>query len=191
MSALSRAEVLSRTKDRSWAKRLVVEPNFTCSNDAPTTAASLDFHLGNRFKVFRRRRNVMHNPLSHEITRLGTTHNDESLPMPDAEISTREFFVPFGEHFVVHPGHVVLGTTLEWFRLPVDMMAYVVGRSIWGRRGLLVATATDCATWLGRNDNAGAFEYGGNRPQYLSWGKNRTAFLPSRRTSGGSRRRTN
>src|SRR6185295_20156844 len=33
-------------------------------------------------------------------------------------------------------------TTLEWFRFPYDLMAYVVGRSIWGRRGLLIVTAS-------------------------------------------------
>jgi dCTP deaminase len=57
-------------------------------------------------------------------------------------VATEEFFVSFGDHFVLHPGHLVLGSTLEWFRFPLDVMAYVIGRSIWGRRGLLVATAT-------------------------------------------------
>lgn len=35
----------------------------------------------------------------------------------------------------------MLAQTLEYIRLPSDLMAYVVGRSTWGRLGLIVATA--------------------------------------------------
>jgi dCTP deaminase len=31
---------------------------------------------------------------------------------------------------------------LEFFKLPSDVMAYVIGRSSWGRLGLVIATAT-------------------------------------------------
>jgi dCTP deaminase len=41
----------------------------------------------------------------------------------------------------LHPGHFVLAATLEYLRLPNDLGAYVVGRSSWGRVGLVVATA--------------------------------------------------
>jgi dCTP deaminase len=46
-----------------------------------------------------------------------------------------------GEAFTIHPGQIVLGTTLEWYRFPDDVFADVIGRSIWGRRGLLIVTA--------------------------------------------------
>ena len=49
--------------------------------------------------------------------------------------------VPFGEELWLHPRHFVLAATLEYLRLPDDMSAYVVGRSSWGRLGLIVATA--------------------------------------------------
>jgi dCTP deaminase len=32
--------------------------------------------------------------------------------------------------------------TLEWLRLPEHLCAFVIGRSSWGRDGLIVATAT-------------------------------------------------
>jgi dCTP deaminase len=51
-------------------------------------------------------------------------------------------YVPFGERFVLHPGNFVLAVTLEWLRLPADLAGYVVGKSSWGRRGLIIATAT-------------------------------------------------
>jgi dCTP deaminase len=128
--------------DEAWDKRLIVEPNFQnfhVENSRPSAAASIDFHLGNRFTVFRRRRGVLHHPLNNKTT---NNREGEKKKVEMSDVSTEEFFVSFGDYFVLHPGHLVLGTTLEWFRLPMDLMAYVVGRSIWGRRGLLIATAT-------------------------------------------------
>jgi dCTP deaminase len=51
------------------------------------------------------------------------------------------YYVPFGRPFVLHPQHFVLAVTLEWLRLPNDLAGYVIGRSGWGRRGLIIATA--------------------------------------------------
>jgi dCTP deaminase len=51
-------------------------------------------------------------------------------------------YVPFGNEYVLHPGKFVLCVTLEWIRLPGNLAAYVIGRSSWGRRGLVIATAT-------------------------------------------------
>jgi deoxycytidine triphosphate deaminase len=50
-------------------------------------------------------------------------------------------FVPLGQHFVLHPGQFVLGETLEWVHLPRNLVAFVVGKSTWGRDGLIIATA--------------------------------------------------
>jgi dCTP deaminase len=49
--------------------------------------------------------------------------------------------VPFGEHLWLHPRHFILAATLEYLALPDDLSANVVGRSSWGRLGLIVATA--------------------------------------------------
>jgi dCTP deaminase len=51
-------------------------------------------------------------------------------------------YVPFSTEYVLHPHGFVLGTTLEWLRLPKRLFAYVIGKSSWGRRGLIIATAT-------------------------------------------------
>lgn len=47
-----------------------------------------------------------------------------------------------GDPIVLHPGQLIIGSTLEYFRMPLDVMGYLIGRSSWGRLGLLVATAT-------------------------------------------------
>jgi len=42
---------------------------------------------------------------------------------------------------VLHPNQFVLGGTIEYIKMPLDLMGYLVGRSSWGRMGLIVATA--------------------------------------------------
>ena len=54
----------------------------------------------------------------------------------------REHYVPLGKQIVIHPGQFILGITLEWVRFPTSLAAHVVGKSSWGRRGLIIATAT-------------------------------------------------
>ena len=107
--------------------RLFIEPYFPMDNGEKSTPASIDFHLGNRFVFLRRGR---------------STYNDPITDTKSPEATGTEVFVPFGKVVHLHPGQLVLGSTLEWYRFPPDLMAYVVGRSIWGRRGLLVVTAS-------------------------------------------------
>jgi dCTP deaminase len=125
--ALSRTEILNRMQDGTpWPKRLVIEPFFRAAVKEDDPSASLDFHLGNRFTVLRSTRAADHNPLAED---------------PRKDVAASETFIPMGKEFTLHPGHIVLGTTLEWYRFPPDLLAYVMGRSIWGRRGLVIATA--------------------------------------------------
>jgi dCTP deaminase len=67
---------------------------------------------------------------------------EDSADVPNEAKLTKSYYVPFGEEFILHPRAFVLGVTLEWIRLPADRAAYVVGRSSWGRHGLIIATAT-------------------------------------------------
>lgn len=57
------------------------------------------------------------------------------------EAISREHYVRFNDAFVLHPGHFVIGITLEWLKLPSDLSGYVTGKSSWGRRGLIIETA--------------------------------------------------
>jgi dCTP deaminase len=54
---------------------------------------------------------------------------------------TSKYYVPFTRKYILHPRTFVLGITMEWIRIPGDCAAYVVGKSSWGRRGLIIATA--------------------------------------------------
>jgi dCTP deaminase len=125
---LSRKALLKRMEvETPWPKRLAVEPFLSDFKTGDSISASLDFHLGSRFILLESRRAVQHDPLS-------TT--------PRSDVVGKEIFIRLGEEFSLHPGQVLLGTTLEWFRFPSDLMAYVIGRSIWGRRYLLIVTAS-------------------------------------------------
>lgn len=95
--------------------------------------ASIDVRLGNWFAVARRTRLPK--------VKLGDKTDEELL----VTIGREEVFVPPGGTFLVHPGDFVLGATLEFLALPGDLMAFVEGRSSLGRKGLIVATASQIA----------------------------------------------
>lgn len=54
----------------------------------------------------------------------------------------RRVHVPIGDAFVLHPRQFALGATLEYFKLPANTAADVIGRSRWARVGLVIAMAT-------------------------------------------------
>ncbi|MCD6363677.1 MAG: dCTP deaminase [Synergistetes bacterium] len=89
---------------------------------------SLDVRLGLDFVLFRKRVMGAFDPLGGDAP---------FLPM----LGERVFLEP-GQAFVLHPGDFALSSTLEYIALSDRYMAYVEGRSSWGRLGLVVATAT-------------------------------------------------
>jgi len=89
--------------------------------------ASIDLRLGDSFRVF-------HN---HRATAIDLRDPPSNL--------TEEVVMPDGEAFVIHPGEFCLGRTLEWVRIPDDIVARIEGKSSLGRLGLIVhATAGFC-----------------------------------------------
>ena len=105
---------------------LVITPSPDVSVLESSGSASVDLRLGSWFVSLRQPR---------------MSHLEVDHPQTTAQF-TKTHFVPFGESYFLHPRSFVLGITLEWVRLPRDLAAYVVGRSSWGRRGLIIATAT-------------------------------------------------
>ena len=96
-------------------------------------AASLDVHLGHWFVVARRTR----------LSRIRIAEPQDAKLLKT--VGREEVFVPSEHTFLIHPGDLVLGATLEFIALPADVMAFVEGRSSLGRMGLIVATATQVA----------------------------------------------
>lgn len=93
-------------------------------------SASIDLRLGSWFLILRQARVPIFDIYKAESD------------IPSESKLTKSHYVPFGEHYILHPKTFVLGITLEWIRLPKKFAGYVVGRSSWGRHGLIIATAT-------------------------------------------------
>jgi dCTP deaminase len=127
---------------------LVVTPMPDPSEIQSSGAASLDLRLGTWFVTLRQSRVPVlevEEEVRRSAERLSFTPDqkrfvDEFLPSKPSNL-TKSHYVPFGSRFILHPRNFVLAATLEWIRLPKDLAAYVVGRSSWGRRGLIIATA--------------------------------------------------
>ncbi len=109
---------------------LIITPMPDLGELQESGAASVDLRLGCWFSAYRTSRADL----------LDVYDNPDDAPS-EAKL-TKSHYVPFGEGFILHPKEFVLGVTLEWIRLPADRSAYVIGRSSWGRHGLIIATAT-------------------------------------------------
>lgn len=109
------------------SKALVVTPLL---NKAQVGASSIDVRLGNEFLMIRK-------------TRLPSIAlEDRSRIWAELHRYQSRIRIRYGEAVVLHPGQLVLGATLEYLRMPPNVAAYVIGRSSWGRMGLVIATAT-------------------------------------------------
>jgi dCTP deaminase len=111
------------------SERLLIRPQPDLKTLSESGAASIDLRLGSWFVTLYRRRTAL---LDIDPTKTGSWN--------DAKY-TRTNFVPFGGNYILHPRSFVLAATLEWIRMPTNLAAYVIGRSSWGRRGLIIATA--------------------------------------------------
>jgi dCTP deaminase len=94
---------------------------------------SIDVRLGNEFIIIRHTNLPLIDPTSASTIRVEIGQYQEHIR------------VGFGERFVLQPRQLVLGSTLEYIALPPDLTAQVIGRSSWGRLGLIIATATSVA----------------------------------------------
>jgi dCTP deaminase len=50
--------------------------------------------------------------------------------------------IGYKKPFTIHPNSLVLASSMEFISLPENLMCYVIGKSSWGRLGLIIATAT-------------------------------------------------
>jgi dCTP deaminase len=113
------------TERKDLSQRLVVTPLLDFEKQIGP--ASVDLRLGTEFRVLRR------------TDESGLDPGDQ--PQSSVERMTTTVNVEVGDKLWLHPGQFVLGATLEFLRVPPHLAAYVLGRSSWGRVGLLVATA--------------------------------------------------
>lgn len=119
---LQREAILAELDQEDLATRLHISPLL--DRKTQIGPGSVDLRLGSEFIEVSRRQKGVVDPLS-----------GDDAPPSDA------YEVPLGESLVLHPGQFLLGSTLEFLRIPVHLAGQVLGRSSWGRLGLVVATA--------------------------------------------------
>lgn len=128
MPVLTREEIITLMKKKAIRDRLIITPIF--NPEELIDPVSVDVRLGNELIIMKK----------------------ESFPaldiMKKEELSTEieryqeSVRLNFHEEFVLHPNQLIIGSTLEYISLPSKIMCYVVGKSTWGRMGLVIATAT-------------------------------------------------
>lgn len=124
MTILQQEALEAALNNENLDERILVSPLLSDKQIGP---ASIDLRLGTEFLLPRRVFSAGLDPgKSNERT---------------VEARRERLVVPLGESLWLHPQQFVLGSTLEYVRLPNKYAAYVVGRSSWGRLGLIVATA--------------------------------------------------
>ena len=126
MTVLSKEEILRRLFTSNRNEKLVITPLISKSQ---ISAGSVDLRLGTEFIITKRTKYSLLDPAQQNI--------EEEIAQYQEKIH-----VPFREKLILRPNQLILGSTLEYIKLPEDLMGYVIGRSSWGRLGLIIATAT-------------------------------------------------
>ncbi len=111
MTVLAKSELLKLIKDGT----IKVEPY----DEKLVGPASIDLHVGNKFIVYKKARNVFH-------------------VVDDADFTTITEEITVKDHFVLMPGESALALTKERITLPDNICGRLEGRSRFARVGLLV-----------------------------------------------------
>jgi dCTP deaminase len=119
-------ERLRRSQKVDSIDPLFIVPCPNLDDIEKSGSASIDLRLGTWFVNLRQAR----------MSNLGL--EDEMSPQKQFAKTT---YVPFGDKYYLHPRNFVLGVTIEWLRFPKNLAGYLIGKSSWGRRGLIIATA--------------------------------------------------
>ncbi len=123
---LTRDEILKRIfSPESEDSRLVVTPLLSLDQ---VSEGSVDLRLDSVFIKMKTRKISEIDPIN------------PSLPALINEFQEK-IHVPPGESLIIHPGEFILGGTLEYLSIPPDLFGNVVGKSSWGRLGLVIETA--------------------------------------------------
>lgn len=128
---IGRKEIIKRIQSRELAVTPLLSPT-------QIGTSSIDLRMGNVALMARAR---------------GSSHVDPALVKSEQKQSAyvaemrrqqkhERFELPFGAELLLHPGSLALVPTLEWVRVPPNLMGEVTARSTWAREGLSIATAT-------------------------------------------------
>jgi dCTP deaminase len=118
--------VLSDTEiKRRLNEDLIIHPLLHSTSQI--TGCKVDLHLSGVFHEIKRSTVDAYDPAT----------NDSKLD------SRREIILPLGSYIVLHPGDLILASTFENVKIPINLLGILQGRSSLGRLGIIVhATAS-------------------------------------------------
>lgn len=125
-NVLSKKEILNRIYNKKIEQRLTITPLIDVKQ---INEGSIDVRLGTEFIVSKRTKYSLIDPLDPKIDDKINVYQDRIYIKP-------------GHSLILHPNQLILGCTFEYVKFPNDLIGYVLGRSSWGRIGLVIATAT-------------------------------------------------
>lgn len=105
--------------------RICIDPR---PDNSKVTGVSVDLRLGDRFRVFS----------SHTIPFIDLSGSREQVNQAVEKVMGDEVVIREGDTFVLHPGELALGATLESITVPDDLVGWLDGRSSLARLGLMV-----------------------------------------------------
>ena len=132
MTILGRSELIKRVRD----KTLVVSPILSSKQIG---AASIDLRMGNVVLMVRARGSSHVDPA--DLAQAKSKSHSQDIELLRQQKHER-YEIPFETRFLLHPGSLALVPTLEWLKLPSNIIGSVTARSSWAREGLSIATAT-------------------------------------------------
>lgn len=124
---LTHDELVTRLKSTKSKERISITPLI--DPDLQIGYNSIDIRLGTEFIIFKK---------------FGFSHIDPVISNLKESIGEYQSktSIGLGKPLILHSRQFILGISLEYIKLPQDIMAYVTGRSSWARLGLVIATAT-------------------------------------------------
>ena len=125
MRLLAKEDIKSRLSSSDATKKLHIDPLLEESQIGEVT---IDVRLGVDFIVSILTRKPF----------INTSKSDDSFRNIDTYFNTTRR--DLGDAFILYPGQVVLGTTLEYVSLPADCYADIISRSSYTRLGIHVNT---------------------------------------------------
>lgn len=105
--------------------RIVIDPR---PDDRVISGVSVDLRLGHRFRVYS----------THTIPFIDLSGSRDEINQSVEKVMGDEVLISERETFVLHPGELALGITLESISLPDDLVGWLDGRSSLARLGLMV-----------------------------------------------------
>jgi dCTP deaminase len=128
MSVLNKEKIKEYLNNESLKEKLVITPLF--DHNESLGFSSVDVRLGTEFIIMRKQCfSVLDISEKEEFTKKVGSYYEKIR-------------INFNEKLVLHPNQIVIGSTFEYIGLPNTLMCYVIGKSTWGRIGLIIATAT-------------------------------------------------